>query len=266
MGDLTLQVCYPTDILEIQIVGQKHVGLGSHRRDLKSEVIKESDTGGRSYLQVLCKVDLDQWFEGLRFTSCCKSLAVYQGLYPKGLVRQGSSFKRMAEILTRYQSFKKMEESTRAMVQELLLQYDNGKQIILSSYLLHFWQRLAPEYREVFTADELTEMIQRHLEENNIKQLDITDLDQLVQQLNSFLQQVKIRKMELKMAVVKALQDQEMQLKNERKFMMDEFYMHFFIEWLQIMAAGMDGINNDSDDAEPQPPVMGVQITRWLLI
>ena len=37
----------------------------------------------------------------------------------------------------------------------------------------------------------------RHLEENNIKQLDITGLDQLVQQLNSFLQQVKIRKVSL---------------------------------------------------------------------
>ncbi|GJY39845.1 ataxia telangiectasia mutated family protein [Tanacetum coccineum] len=131
----------------------------------------------------------------------------------------------------------------------------------------------------------------RPLEDNNIKLLDITGLDQLEQQLNSFLQQVKIREvhnvffveeikgvgqllslltnsiiflqvhdftyrvpphevMELKMGVVKALKDQEMQLKKERKYMMDE-----------IMAAGMDGINNDSDAAEPQPPVMGVQIT-----
>ncbi|PWA90781.1 Transcription factor, K-box [Artemisia annua] len=136
----------------------------------------------------------------------------------------------MAEILTRYQNYK-MEKLKRVIAQE----------------------RLAPQYRDVFTADELTEMIQRHLEQNNIRQLDITGLDQLVQQLNSFLQQVKIRKMELKMEVLKALQDQEMQLKKERKDMMD-----------QIMA--MDRINNDSDAAEPQPPVTGVQITCRIII
>nr|GEW28027.1 transcription factor, K-box [Tanacetum cinerariifolium] len=134
----------------------------------------------------------------------------------------------MSEILTRYQSFKKTQELTRVIAQE----------------------RLAPQERDVFTAAELTEKIQRPLEENNIKLLDTTGLDQLEQQLNSFLQQVKIREIELKMGVVKALQDQEMQLKKERKYMMDE-----------IMAAGMDGINNDSNAAEPQPPVMGVHIT-----
>ncbi|PWA90613.1 Transcription factor, K-box [Artemisia annua] len=216
---------------EIQIIGRRHIGLRSHQRDLKSEVIRESDTGGRRYLQVLFKVDLNQRFKGLRLSSYCKSLGFIKlvtVLTVTSLLQK--VIEGMAEILTHYQTFKKMEESTRTMVQE----------------------RLAPEYRDMFTANELTEMIQRHLEENNIKQLDITGLDQLVQQLNSFLQQVKIRKMELKMGVVKALQDQaclqstmfeqEMELKKERKYMMDE-----------IMAAGMDGINNDSDAAEPQP-------------
>nr|GEW50417.1 transcription factor, K-box [Tanacetum cinerariifolium] len=123
----------------------------------------------------------------------------------------------MSEILTRYQSYKKTQELTRVIVHE----------------------GLAPQDSDVFTAAELTEKIQRPLEENNIKLLDITGLDQLEQQLNSFLQQVKIK--------------EEMQLKKERKYMMDE-----------IMAAGMDGINNDSDAAEPQPPVMGVQITCFI--
>ncbi|PWA90783.1 AGAMOUS-like 31 [Artemisia annua] len=208
------------------------------------------------------------------------------------------------------------------LVTQLLPQYDNGKQIIFSSYLLDFWQNLAPQYRDVFTADELTERIHRHLEENYIKLLDITGLDQLQLQLNSFLQQVKIRKAwsfrvflpEMNcLVLLKSLcpfiginclaslasllaescncklkyvtptifyvpfprafitryslgchwvaytswmlvPNCEMQLKKKRKYMMDE-----------IMAAGMDGINNDSDAAEPQPPVMGIQITRWLL-
>nr|GEU51718.1 hypothetical protein [Tanacetum cinerariifolium] len=76
----------------------------------------------------------------------------------------------MDEILTRYQSCKKMEELTRDII----------------------WEG-APQYRVVSTTDKLIEMIQRHLEENNINLLDITDLDQLEQQLNSFLQQVKFR-------------------------------------------------------------------------
>nr|GEU62424.1 protease Do-like 5, chloroplastic [Tanacetum cinerariifolium] len=59
---------------------------------------------------------------------------------------------------------------------------------------LDVYKRLALQYRDVSTADKLTEMIQRHLEENNINLLDITGLNQLVQQLNSFLQQIKIRK------------------------------------------------------------------------
>nr|GEV57742.1 reverse transcriptase domain-containing protein [Tanacetum cinerariifolium] len=48
-------------------------------------------------------------------------------------------------------------------------------------------ERLALHYRDVSTANKLTEKIQRHLEENNINLLDITGLDQLEQQLNSFL-------------------------------------------------------------------------------
>jgi len=162
-------------------------------------------------LAVLCDVDL--------------ALIVFS---PRDKLFEFSTGESMSEILTRYQSFKETQELTRVIAQERLAQQDT----------------------DVFTADELTQKIQRPLEENNIKLLDITGLDQLEQQLNSFLRQVKIKEMELKMGVVKALKDQEMQLKKERKYMMDE-----------IMAAGMDGINNYTDDAEPQPPVMAVQIT-----
>nr|GEU51916.1 putative bromo adjacent homology (BAH) domain, zinc finger, RING/FYVE/PHD-type [Tanacetum cinerariifolium] len=45
--------------------------------------------------------------------------------------------------------------------------------------------------RRYFFPDDLPERL--HLEENNTNLLDITGLDQLEQQLNSFLQQVKIR-------------------------------------------------------------------------
>ncbi|GJY90341.1 hypothetical protein Tco_0505537 [Tanacetum coccineum] len=141
--------------------------------------------------------------------------------------------------------------------------------------------------RSRFSSPSQTPLIMP-LEENNIKLLDVTGLDQLEQQLNSFLQQVKIREIELKMGVVKALQDQLLSASGKslyvpfywdklpsntlfsvsRKLLLSasgkslqQFSMHFSIEWLQIMAAGMDGINNDSDAAEPQPPVMGVQIT-----
>nr|GEV66423.1 transcription factor, K-box [Tanacetum cinerariifolium] len=50
--------------------------------------------------------------------------------------------------------------------------------------------------------------------------------------------------------IQKLINVREMQLKKERKYMMDE-----------ILAARMDRINNDSDAAEPQPPVMAIQIT-----
>ncbi|KAI3722184.1 hypothetical protein L2E82_33213 [Cichorium intybus] len=123
----------------------------------------------------------------------------------------------MARILASYSSYKKTEELTRINLQE----------------------KLASEYGDVSAADELTEIIQRHLEEKNLKQLDITSLNQLERHLHNFLRQVRIRKTQLMMGVVKGLQQQEMELKKEKKIMMEE-----------IEAARM---NEDSGDAAADP-------------
>ncbi|KVI09232.1 Transcription factor, K-box, partial [Cynara cardunculus var. scolymus] len=125
----------------------------------------------------------------------------------------------MIKLLTRYQSYKKTEELTRISVHKQKLDSEN-----------------------VCSADELTQILKWHLEENNIQLLDTTGLNQLEQQLDSLLQQVRIRKTQQMMEVVKALQEEEMQLKKERNFMMEE-----------IMAARSDGIDDDSGDpSQPQ--------------
>ncbi|KAI3748153.1 hypothetical protein L6452_11053 [Arctium lappa] len=134
----------------------------------------------------------------------------------------------MIKLLTRYQSHKQMEEHTRISAHK---------------------QKLESEH--VFTADELTQMIKWHLEENNIQLLDITGLNQLEQQLDSILQQVRIRKTQQMLEVVKALQEEEMRLKKERNFMIEE-----------IMAARSDAMNDDSGDpSEPQLPVMELRLS-----
>ncbi|KAI3520661.1 hypothetical protein L1887_10111 [Cichorium endivia] len=123
----------------------------------------------------------------------------------------------MDRILTNYQSFKKTEELNRMNLQE----------------------KLASESGDVGAADELTEIIQRHLEDKNIKQLDVTGLNQLERHLHNFIRQVKIKKTQLMMGVVKGLQQQETRLKKENKIMMEE-----------IEAARM---NEDSGDAAADP-------------
>ncbi|KAI3520662.1 hypothetical protein L1887_10112 [Cichorium endivia] len=121
----------------------------------------------------------------------------------------------MTRILTSYQNFKKTEELTHIKPQE----------------------KLASEYVDMCAADELTEIIQRHLEEKNIKQLDIIGLNQLERHLHNFLRQIRMRKTQLMMGVVKSLQQQEMQLKKEKKIMMEK-----------IEAARMNEMTEDSDD------------------
>ncbi|KAI3722210.1 hypothetical protein L2E82_33240 [Cichorium intybus] len=142
----------------------------------------------------------------------------------------------MTRILTSYQNFKKTEELTCINLQE----------------------KLASESGDVGAADELTEIIQRHLEDKNIKQLDVTGLNQLDRHLHNFLCQVRIRKTQLKMGVVKGLQQQEMQLNKEKKIMMEKVkvkpnlskfsYNCPLIKVLQIEAARMNEMTEDSDD------------------
>lgn len=59
---------------------------------------------------------------------------------------------------------------------------------------MNLQEKLTSESGDVDAADELTKIIQRHLEEKNIKQLDVTGLNQLDRHLHNFLRQVKIRK------------------------------------------------------------------------
>nr|KAJ0220805.1 hypothetical protein LSAT_V11C200084840 [Lactuca sativa] len=80
----------------------------------------------------------------------------------------------MSKILSSYQSYKKTEEITRMTLQE----------------------KLASEYGDACTVDELTHIVQRHLEENNIKHLDIAGFNQLERHLSNFLRLVRIRKIE----------------------------------------------------------------------
>ncbi|XP_024969701.1 truncated transcription factor CAULIFLOWER A-like isoform X2 [Cynara cardunculus var. scolymus] len=151
------------------------------------------------------------------------ALFIFSG---RGRLYEFSTGESMIKLLTRYQSYKKTEELTRISVHKKL------------------------DSENVCSADELTQILKWHLEENNIQLLDTTGLNQLEQQLDSLLQQVRIRKTQQMMEVVKALQEEEMQLKKERNFMMEE-----------IMAARSDGIDDDSGDpSQPQRPVMDAQI------
>ncbi|KAJ9540338.1 hypothetical protein OSB04_026844 [Centaurea solstitialis] len=84
----------------------------------------------------------------------------------------------MIKLLTRYQSYKKTEELTRVSLHK--------------NMSVNLQQKLDSE--NVCTADELTQMIKWQLEENNIKLLDTTGLNQLEQQLDSLLHQVRTRK------------------------------------------------------------------------
>nr|XP_043633571.1 MADS-box transcription factor 18-like [Erigeron canadensis] len=129
----------------------------------------------------------------------------------------------MTGILTRYQSFKKRGLLTLGIVQE----------------------KLPSEHRDVYNADELTGIIHRQLKEENMNMLDATALDQLEHDLDTALQHIKMRKTQLKMEMVKALQDKNMQLKNENDSMIQA-----------INAARINDKSDDSSDAEqPQLPV-----------
>ncbi|KAL4584142.1 hypothetical protein LXL04_008732 [Taraxacum kok-saghyz] len=155
----------------------------------------------------------------------------------KGILYEFSTGESMTRILDSYQSYKETEELTR--------KYIHGK--------------LPSEYGDMCPADELAEMIQRHVDENNIKKLDTTDLYQLEHNLYDILRLVKIRKTQVMMEVVKDLQNKEMQLKKEKKTMMNEVKVksNFQLklqklnevkvkfEWLQITEAKLDDTNND---------------------
>ncbi|XP_071693760.1 truncated transcription factor CAULIFLOWER A-like [Rutidosis leptorrhynchoides] len=144
-------------------------------------------------LAVLCDVDV--------------ALFVFSG---KNRLFEYSSGESMPKILARYQDYRNADEIVRRTVRE----------------------KLALEYGDVPTADELTQMIQCHLEERKIQHADVTKLCELEKQIESSLQQVRFRKNQLMMDAVKALKEKHYQLNKEKHLMVGE-----------IIATGM----NDSD-------------------
>nr|GEW82817.1 truncated transcription factor CAULIFLOWER A-like [Tanacetum cinerariifolium] len=101
----------------------------------------------------------------------------------------------MIKILTRYQDYKNADEIVRRTVRE----------------------KLASEHRDVCTADELTEMVQRQLEDHKVQQSDATELWQLEKQIQPVLQLVRTRKTQLMLGDVKALQEKKNQLSKEKQ-------------------------------------------------
>nr|XP_043608046.1 agamous-like MADS-box protein AP1 isoform X2 [Erigeron canadensis] len=146
-------------------------------------------------LAVLCDVDL--------------ALFVFSG---KNRLFEYSTGDSMNKILTRYQSYKNADEIVRRTVHE----------------------KLALEFNEVWTADKLMQITQRHLEENKIQESDISELCQLEKEIESMMQQVRIRKTQIMLGTVKALQEKQKQLHEEKQFMVGE-----------IMAARMNENNVD---------------------
>ncbi|KAI3666040.1 hypothetical protein L6452_44678 [Arctium lappa] len=106
--------------------------------------------------------------------------------------------------------------------------------LISTNLLWKFRQKLASEYRGVWTADELTQMIQRHLEERKVEQSDITGLSQLEKEIDGVLQQVRTRKTQLMLGAVKVLQEEQKQLRKEKQSIVGE-----------IMAAKLNQSNVD---------------------
>lgn len=168
-------------------------------------------------LAVLCDVDV--------------ALFIFSG---RGRLYEFSTGESMSKILSSYQSYKKTEEITRMTLQE----------------------KLASEYGDACTVDELTHIVQRHLEENNIKHLDIAGFNQLERHLSNFLRLVRIRKTQLMMGVVKDLQEKETQLKKENSIIMKE------IEAARMNENEMDEDSGDAAaEAAATPPYTDFQVT-----
>ncbi|KAI7754136.1 hypothetical protein M8C21_014880 [Ambrosia artemisiifolia] len=131
-------------------------------------------------LSVLCDVDL--------------AVFVFSG---KNKLYEFSTGNSMPEILRRYEDHKHADEAVRKSVREELMS----------------------QYRDVRTADELTHMIQGHLNERKVQQANLTELCQLEEQTDTILQQVRTAKTQLMLGVVKNLQDEQKQLRQEKQLM-----------------------------------------------
>ncbi|KAJ0667605.1 putative transcription factor MADS-MIKC family [Helianthus annuus] len=131
-------------------------------------------------LSVLCDVDL--------------AVFVFSG---RNKLYEFSTGDSMPDILKRYEDHKHADEAVRRTVRE----------------------ELTLQYRNVRTADELTEMTQRHLNEHKVQQADVTELFQLEKQIEANLQQVRTIKTKLMLGVVKNLQEEQKQLRQDKRLM-----------------------------------------------
>ncbi|PWA68745.1 AGAMOUS-like 31 [Artemisia annua] len=113
-------------------------------------------------------------------------------------------------------------------------------------------QKLASEHRDVCTADELTEMVQRQLEDHKVRQSDATELWQLEKQIQPALQLVRTRKTQLMLGAVKALQEKKNQLSKEKQVLEREWFLVCvgnlcisLVIWPQLLAARLNESNVD---------------------
>ncbi|XP_076928972.1 protein VERNALIZATION 1-like [Bidens hawaiensis] len=134
-------------------------------------------------LSVLCDVDV--------------AVFVFSG---KNRLSEFSTGDSMPEILNRYQDYKQADEAVRKIVRE----------------------ELTLQGRDVRTVDELTRIIQRDLNEHKVQHSDVTELCQLEKQTESVLRQVRTIKTQLMLGVVKNLQEEQKQLRQEKQLMVGE--------------------------------------------
>ncbi|XP_059449152.1 truncated transcription factor CAULIFLOWER A-like isoform X2 [Corylus avellana] len=79
-----------------------------------------------------------------------------------------------------------------------------------------------PECTDLRTSANPLQMIQRHLDAQNIEQKNITELTELEKELDAILRQTRYRKTQLLMEAAKAVQEGEKQPRKEKTFMEEE--------------------------------------------
>ncbi|OMO99449.1 Transcription factor, K-box [Corchorus olitorius] len=98
------------------------------------------------------------------------------------------------------------------------------------------------EHSDLWRENSLPEMVERHIEGQDIQQLNMTQLINLEKQLDSILRQTRNRKTQLMMDTVDALHEKENQLKQEKHVMENK------------IAAEMEVEDGEKDDEMNQDP------------
>ncbi|OMO85381.1 Transcription factor, MADS-box [Corchorus capsularis] len=144
-------------------------------------------------LAVLCDVEL--------------ALVIFS---PRGKLYQFSSGESLRKILERYQIHVDEEAAIYNSVHEAAKSRD--------------------EHSDLWRATSLQEMVERHIEGQDIQQLNMTQLINLEKQLDSILRQTRNRKTQLMMDTVDALHEKENQLKQEKNVMENKIAAEMQVE------------------------------------